>query len=616
MPNFAYTNQTVFRPFSYQEMLAPILASTQAHQALETAYSELDAQANAVGALANETNDPKTYAQYKAYESTLRTQADALAKNGLTPGSRKTLLDLRGRYSSDIVPIQNAITRRRELADEQRKALLQNPTLMFQRDMNSLSYDSSLDRFLENPDYDYGKTYSGALLTQQVSQAASNLAKELRSVSTGRLDTYTKTFLQNYGFTSKQVLDAINNPNRAQSQPVLNAIVEQVIGSSGMRNWADADTMNSAYDYARQGLWSAVGQTNISTFDNYGARLAAQQRVKEEAAAEAAASHARKTRGNLPIDIHTLLSPNVEGEAGTKRAKEALDFFRIDPSTRRAYKYIGVGLVESGHAVTARNKEGLNKFRIWADNGKMLTRYQFMQQGKERLDKERLGRYYDTEIVKYASDLGFNFEELRRKGHVPTIGSMIYNAKNINSTGSPFSMGVMKVSFKDNAKVLQNLLPQLTQNEEETVIKEVSSFDSTGKIKDTGKIVDLDTFVDSEGKLKGIPLFFAAPNVNTNGMLMKFNGKLYLIPREKLGSLGNSAYNIDIPALRNAQEMKRNLIATYGEDAYYSSEVGMNLEDIIDNSGANFLRTAYNTLGWSADAPVYDVNFNSESQIP
>lgn len=286
MPNFAYTNQTVFRPFSYQEMLAPILASTQAHQALETAYSELDAQANAVGALANETNDPKTYAQYKAYESTLRTQADALAKNGLTPSSRKTLLDLRGRYSSDIVPIQNAITRRRELADEQRKALLQNPTLMFQRDMNSLSYDSSLDRFLENPDYDYGKTYSGALLTQQVSQAASNLAKELRSVSTGRLDAYTKTFLQNYGFTSKQVLDAINNPNRAQSQPVLNAIVEQVIGSSGMRNWADTDTMNSAYDYARQGLWSAIGKSNIQQFEDYGARLAAHAMASRQSGGE------------------------------------------------------------------------------------------------------------------------------------------------------------------------------------------------------------------------------------------------------------------------------------------------------------------------------------------
>lgn len=277
MPNFAYTNQTNFRPFSYQEMLAPVLMATQAHQAVEEAYSELDSQANAIGSLANEANDPVTYQRYKAYESALRTQADALAKNGLTPGSRQSLLDLKGRYAKDITPIQNAITRRRELADEQRKALLQNPTLMFQRDMNSMSYESSLDRFLENPDYDYGERYSGALLTQQVSQAAGNLAKELSNYGNGkRLDAYTKTFLQQHGFTRDQVLDAISNPNRAQSQPVLNAIVEQVMGSSGMTSWADQPTKDKAYNYARQGLWSAIGQTNVSTYEDYGARPAAQ----------------------------------------------------------------------------------------------------------------------------------------------------------------------------------------------------------------------------------------------------------------------------------------------------------------------------------------------------
>lgn len=282
MASFAYTNQTNFRPFSYQEMLAPVMMANEAHQKLEEAYSELDSQANAIGSLADETNDPVTYQRYKAYESALRTQADALAKNGLTPGSRQSLLDLKGRYAKDITPIQNAITRRRELADEQRKALLQNPTLMFQRDMNSMSYESSLDRFLENPDYDYGERYSGALLTQQVSQAAGNLAKELYNYGNGKkLDAYTKTFLQQHGFTRDQVLDAISNPNRAQSQPVLNSIVEQVIGSSDIASWADQPTMDKAYYHARQGLWSAIGQTNVSTYEDYGAKLAAQEAMQK-----------------------------------------------------------------------------------------------------------------------------------------------------------------------------------------------------------------------------------------------------------------------------------------------------------------------------------------------
>lgn len=281
MPNFAYVNQTNFRPFSYQEMIAPVLMSTQAHQALEDAYSELDAQANAVGSLANETNDPVAYSKYKSYEDYLRKQADSLAKNGLTPGARKSLLDLRGQYAKDIVPIKNAITRRRELADEQRKALLQDPTLMFQRDLNSLNYNSSLDRFLENPNYDYGQRYSGALLTKQVATAASNLANELTSYGNGkRLDAFTKTFIQRHGYTREQVLDAINNPKRAESQPVLNAIVEQAITASKVPEWADNSTLKSAYNYARMGLWNAIGQTQVAQYEDYGARLAAQEAMQ------------------------------------------------------------------------------------------------------------------------------------------------------------------------------------------------------------------------------------------------------------------------------------------------------------------------------------------------
>lgn len=355
MPNFAYTNQTNFRPFSYQEMLAPVLMATQAHQAVEEAYSELDSQANAIGSLANEANDPVTYQRYKAYESALRTQADALAKNGLTPGSRQSLLDLKGRYAKDITPIQNAITRRRELVDEQRKALLQNPTLMFQRDMNSMSYESSLDRFLENPDYDYGERYSGALLTQQVSQAAGNLAKELSNYGNGkRLDAYTKTFLQQHGFTRDQVLDAISNPNRAQSQPVLNAIVEQVMGSSGMSNWADQPTMDKAYNYARQGLWSAIGQTNISTYEDYGARLAAQEamqkRVKE---------NSQRRVQNLainPLNIYSSRELSKEENEYNANVKNFSKYFYRDSDGRM--RLTTEGLAEYRRNATPRVSTG------------------------------------------------------------------------------------------------------------------------------------------------------------------------------------------------------------------------------------------------------------------
>ena len=275
MPNFAYANQTNFRPFSYQEMLAPVLMATQAHQAVEEAYSELDSQANAIGSLANETNDPVTYARYKSYEASLRNQADILAKNGLTPGSRKSLLDLKGRYAKEITPIQNAITRRRELADEQRKGVLANPTLMYQRNFNTSSWDTSLDRFLENPEYNYGDVYSGALITKQVSEMASHLATELRGVKSGRLDAYTKTFLKNYGLTSDEVLLAINNPNDPRASKALAAIYDSAL--SAVPQSIKTQYADQVRAYAQQGFWSAIGKSEVSPYEDFGARLAAQR---------------------------------------------------------------------------------------------------------------------------------------------------------------------------------------------------------------------------------------------------------------------------------------------------------------------------------------------------
>ena len=112
---------------------------------------------------------------YKGYSDDLRDRADTLLREGLNASSRKGMLDMRARYSKEIAPIENAYKRREELAAEQRKAYAANPTLRYERYANAMS----LDDFIKNPSIDYGRSYSGALLTQQVAQAAANYANVL-----------------------------------------------------------------------------------------------------------------------------------------------------------------------------------------------------------------------------------------------------------------------------------------------------------------------------------------------------------------------------------------------------------------------------------------------------
>lgn len=310
MPSFAYTNSTNFRPFSYEELLAPLLMATQAHQEIEEAYGALGTDAGAVGSLIDQQNDPDAYALYKAFSDRLSSESDALSKRGLTPASRQNLINMRRRYANDITKIQNAITRRREMADEQRKGILANPTLMYQRNFNTSSWDTSLDRFLENPEYNYGDVYSGALITQQVSQMASHLATELRRVKSGRLDDYTKTFLKDYGLTSDEVLLAINNPNDPRASKALAAIYDSAL--SAVPQSIRTQYADQVRGYAQQGFWSAIGKNEATPYEDFGARLAAEEASKKRLTDY---QNQQKQLNGLSLNPRTAYSQREKSEA-------------------------------------------------------------------------------------------------------------------------------------------------------------------------------------------------------------------------------------------------------------------------------------------------------------
>lgn len=254
-----------FRPFSYEELVRPLQEATVAHQALETEYADLDTKAGVWENIANEQTDPKAYRMYKNYSDELRSQADLLATEGLTQASRQNLMKMKGRYSQEITPIEQAYTRRRQLADEQRKALAENPTLMYQRDASTMS----LDEFIDNPELDYGASYSGALLAKQAGDMASNLAKSMRSdprkwssILNGQ---YWQT-MEKSGYTPEEIILASQFNEEAPEE--LRNIMKQVYESSGIGSWADNSTKRRAIDYITSGLYNAIGTTKYDTLKN------------------------------------------------------------------------------------------------------------------------------------------------------------------------------------------------------------------------------------------------------------------------------------------------------------------------------------------------------------
>ena len=77
-------------------------------------------------------------------------------------------------------------------------------------------------------------------------------------------------YVKQRGFSSQAVLAAImNNPD---ASPVLTNLVESTMDATGVKDWGSKSTIEQAYNYARQGLWNAIGQDEAQLVNNWRAQ--------------------------------------------------------------------------------------------------------------------------------------------------------------------------------------------------------------------------------------------------------------------------------------------------------------------------------------------------------
>lgn len=326
-----------YRPFSYEELIRPVAMATEMHNKIDEQYAALQEKAGVWENLANKETDPESYKKYKDYSDSLKARAEDLAKNGLNPQSMRDMLNLRARYSSDIVPLEQAYTRRRQLADEQRKMIMQNPTLKFERDMNT----TSLDDFVKNPELDYGYSVNGAMVAKQAGEAFSHLAKAIMSEPEYKHilnNNYFQSMLRS-GYTPQQILALAKDSDDAPAE--LKAISQQVYDSTGVEdfikeNYPNIDTdenqaMQAAEwrdyvkSYINQGAWSAVGTTNYGQLTDPDAAFR-----KQLALANARAKHSSTKSGSGGAEPRRRTDKSLYGTKGKKNGSREVSVGTID----------------------------------------------------------------------------------------------------------------------------------------------------------------------------------------------------------------------------------------------------------------------------------------------
>ena len=603
MANYSLVVNSKFTPFSYQELLQPAMLATQAHQELENQYTDLATKANVWEGMANEQTDPEAYKMYKKYSDDLRAQADILASQGLTPSSRKALAQMRSRYSSEIVPIENAYKTRQNQAEQQQQALLKDPTLMFSRRAST----TSLSDYMRNPQLSY-ETVSGADLSNRVAAQASSLASSLQAYGEGRpIDNYTNTFIKKYGFTKEQILQAITNPSKGNS--VLNAIVENTIASTGMgqlndtgeligNGWADIDTLNKAYSYARQGLSKAIGKQEVQIFDNF----AAKENLRYQRNLQLEKDKAALKSGDIPTILNPRINEGVEGQVS--EIIKRTEGLRLKPTGEFSTSALDSAQKELDNALKAlrdfektHNTESIKSFTPSGGFGisglsRAISESIKNPTPSEKLEYDKLKDRYNkaqervNKETEYVNSIYDKYKHLGVNPHQSMdIGLKLEDTQEKQEKSS-FTLGLRPSDYNNVREGIHNILGSFTK-EGPSILK-----DSRGKdlsYKDTQDIIKdglKDVYIKvSGGNNPSLKLVKEGKEYTIHNVeqIDKFNKDLKAVNdylKDFSYSITNRAVEIDNQTLN---EVYKGNINNYSLPANYYKKI----TPIIDNNGAN-----------------------------
>ena len=107
MASYSIVSNARFRPFSYDELVKPLVQYKEAYDKAEADYTNLAMQTEAWRDIANQENSPVAYKMYKTYSDDLSRMVDDFSK-GMTLSNRGALMGLKRRYASEITPIARA----------------------------------------------------------------------------------------------------------------------------------------------------------------------------------------------------------------------------------------------------------------------------------------------------------------------------------------------------------------------------------------------------------------------------------------------------------------------------------------------------------------------------
>lgn len=359
-----------FRPFTYDEMVKPLVQYKEAYDKVEQDYSDLTAQTEMWKDIANQTNSPEAYEMYNRYSNDLAAITESFSR-GMNINNRKALIGMKRRYAQDITPIAQA-SEAMKAANELRDKLGSDAIFEVGR-------YSSLDDFLHgktaNNKYESRKdiTSRTAALAQATAQSIMEDPIIKNSMSPQFLEV-----IQKRGLGSLEELQAAIAGNPAATNRFAQ-LKSSMIDQLGGLDRFDAAGQRAVEGAINEGLYQGLNNYQTSLQAN-GEYMTKAQRTQAAQSAAQLALHREQwnykkaqdqeardmAAGKKPIETlpdGTRIYQTSTGRTWTETPKGQKGATMNDGSA--GYEYLG----EDGKTYTSKTK-GATKLNI---NGKIIN---------------------------------------------------------------------------------------------------------------------------------------------------------------------------------------------------------------------------------------------------
>ena len=368
-----------FRPFSYDELIKPLMQYKEAYDKVEADYSNLAAQTEQWKDIANQTQSPEAYAMYSKYANDLNNIVDDFSK-GMTLQNRSQLLAMKRRYASDIQPIARASEAMKEANDLRVKA---GPDAIFE-----VGEYNSLDQFL------HGKTANNKYQSRDALTKRTAAMTEAAMASAMRDPEFQKAMGDQYWMLTQHTGGSYEDlkaaiANNAQAQNRFAEIKAQVMKDAGYDRY-DTIGKQAIEDAINTGLYAGLDKPARSFQANQGYLNPLQQLQYNDYTA----SKELERKKHEPISLGQPYGTYTEYYDPDRKM-----IYHINADKEKQYRFLteeekkGLGYVEN------HNKDG--------KNGKVSTRISAAPIAISGSNGEVLG-YGETEVRAKGTPINYN----------------------------------------------------------------------------------------------------------------------------------------------------------------------------------------------------------------